>query len=226
MNWHTAFTIVHIGAGALALLSGIPPMLTAKGNKLHRRTGKVYSRSMLVVMLTAMVLSVVLPLIYGTQLKVFLFVIGLFSYYFVFSGLRALKYHKPPKSKSPKWSDKTAAALLLLGGIFLIGYNIYLNALLSPNPILVGFGIFAIVMAVGDLRRFQRPFDAKLNKFRWFYMHLGRMVGSYIAAFTAFVVVNVDFLPAIIVWAAPGIVGGIGITVWIRYYKRKFEGVA
>ncbi|CAN5431440.1 hypothetical protein BH09BAC1_BH09BAC1_07950 [soil metagenome] len=215
---------MHIAAGSLALLSGIVPMLTPKGNKLHKRAGKLYSRSMLVVLITAMVLSVALPIINGTPLKLFLFVVGIFSYYFVYSGLRALKYHKPPKNKPPRLADKAAAALLLASGLFLVGYNFYLTGFAIPNPILIGFGVFAIVMAVGDLRRFQQTFDAKQGKFNWFYLHLIRMVSSYIAAVTAFMVVNVDFFPPIMVWATPGIVGGLGITVWVRYYRRKFEG--
>ncbi len=224
MTIHGIFTIIHVAAGSLALLSGIVPMLSPKGNKLHRRAGKLYSRSMLVVLVTAIVLAVLLPLVYGTQLNLFLFIVGLFSYYFVYSGLRAFKYHKPPKNKPPRIADKAAAALLLLSGLFLIGYNFYLKGLAIPNPILIIFGLFAIIMSIADLRRFQQPFDAKLGKFNWFYLHLVRMVGSYIAAFTAFVVVNVTFLPPLLVWAAPGVIGGVGITLWVRHYKRKFEG--
>ena len=52
MTLHAAFTILHVAAGSLALLSGLVPMLSAKGSKLRKRTGKVYGFSMLAVFLT------------------------------------------------------------------------------------------------------------------------------------------------------------------------------
>jgi uncharacterized membrane protein len=43
-----ALLIVHIVAGATALLSGPIPMLSAKGQTIHRRAGLVYATAMAV----------------------------------------------------------------------------------------------------------------------------------------------------------------------------------
>ena len=48
------------------------------------------------------------------------------------------------------------------------------------------------------------------------------MLGSYIAAVTAFSVVNFDFLPTVARWLWPSVVGTPLIALWIVYYKLKF----
>ena len=48
------------------------------------------------------------------------------------------------------------------------------------------------------------------------------MLAAYIATVTAFSVVNFDFLPPIIRWLWPTIVGTVGIVIWTRYYRKKF----
>lgn len=50
-------------------------------------------------------------------------------------------------------------------------------------------------------------------------MHIGKITGGYIAATTAFVVVNNTFLPPLLAWLAPGVLGNIYIVYWIRKMK-------
>jgi hypothetical protein len=57
----------------------------------------------------------------------------------------------------------------------------------------------------------------------WWYQHMQGMVGAYIAAVSAFSAVNLYFLPPIIRWLWPTVVGSIGLSVWIRYYRKKFR---
>jgi len=61
----------------------------------------------------------------------------------------------------------------------------------------------------------------------WFYNHIARMVGSYIATVTAFCVVNSSnfpaYVPTLVIWVLPGVIGGIAIGRWIRYYRVKFN---
>lgn len=62
----------------------------------------------------------------------------------------------------------------------------------------------------------------------WWFEHMGGMLGSCIATVTAFVAVNAPRLGlgssgSLIAWTAPPVVGGVGLTLWIRYYRRKFN---
>ena len=53
-------------------------------------------------------------------------------------------------------------------------------------------------------------------------LDMGNMIGSYIAAVTAFSVVNLGFLATTVRWLWPTMVGVPAIIVWITYYKIRF----
>ena len=55
---------------------------------------------------------------------------------------------------------------------------------------------------------------------------MGRILGAYIATLIAFCVVNVHFLPPLLVLSLPGMIGGVGITIWIKKYQKKFENAS
>ncbi len=63
------------------------------------------------------------------------------------------------------------------------------------------------------------------EKMFWWYTHLGNFIGSYIAAWTAFLVVTVA--PRIehygmALWLLPTAIGVPAIVGTTAYYKRKF----
>jgi hypothetical protein len=47
------------------------------------------------------------------------------------------------------------------------------------------------------------------------------MLTPYIAAVTAFWVVNFAFLPTTVRWLWPTLVGTVGIVAWVRYYRTQ-----
>jgi hypothetical protein len=49
------------------------------------------------------------------------------------------------------------------------------------------------------------------------------MLTSYVAAVTAFSAVNFTFLPTTVRWLWPTLIGTVGIVVWVRYYRTRFE---
>jgi hypothetical protein len=143
----------------------------------------------------------------------FLFSIGLFSTYFLVSGLRSLRFKQ--KEFELK-TDKIIAYLITLTGISMILYPIVLYSKL--NIILTVFGVVGIVFGLRDLKLFQ---DIQRIKKNWLKLHLGKMTGGYIAAVSAFFVVN-QILPGIWNWFVPGIIGSGYITYWmIKLNKKK-----
>lgn len=48
------------------------------------------------------------------------------------------------------------------------------------------------------------------------------MLGSYLAAVSAFSVVNFTFLPTTVRWLWPTLLGTPLIVLWITSYKRRF----
>ena len=55
----------------------------------------------------------------------------------------------------------------------------------------------------------------------WLCTHIGRMGGSFIATSTAFLLTNIHFEPAWIVWLAPTVIGSPIIAVAIGKWKVK-----
>jgi steroid 5-alpha reductase family enzyme len=84
------------------------------------------------------------------------------------------------------------------------------------------FGIVGMRLASMQLISFVRKPKEKMF---WWYTHLGNFIGSYIAAWTAFLVVTVS--PRLgpygrLMWLLPLGIGVPAITFTIIYYKRKF----
>ena len=104
---------------------------------------------------------------------------------------------------------------MIVTGVLMISLPILLTK--SINIILVVFAIVGILFSVRDLILFKNPEQLKKG---WLKLHLGKMIGGYISATTAFVVVN-DFFPSFYGWFIPGIIGSFIITYWMRKLNRK-----
>lgn len=218
MNWDLFFQIVlwtHIATGTVALVVAPGAMLTQKGGWWHRRWGQVYFWSMAVVAGTALVMSMM-------RSSLFLGFVAVFSFYLAFTGVRALR-RKAPGARATRW-DWGAAVLALLGGGGLLAYGTWILAAGRS------FGIVALVfggigggLAGRDLWRFWVPPEASRA---WFFTHLTRMPSAYIATVSAFSVVNFTFLPAVVRWLWPTVVGSLGIAAWVAYYRRQFAAAS
>lgn len=192
---------IHAPLGGIALLAGGISLIAKKGNNVHKKSGRVFFFSMLFSAISAFIISV-LP----NHESPFLFSIGLFSIYFLISGLRSLKFKQ--KEFQLK-TEKIIAYLINLTGIVMILYPVLLFSKL--NIILTVFGVVGIVFGLRDLKLFK---DIKRLKKNWLKLHLGKMTGGYIAATSAFFVVN-QILPGIWNWFVPGIIGSGYITYWM-----------
>jgi hypothetical protein len=85
------------------------------------------------------------------------------------------------------------------------------------NLILTVFGLASIVFGLRDLSRLK---DVKRLRKGWLKLHLGKMTGGYIAAVSAFFVVN-QILPSVWNWFVPTLVGSIYIAYWINKLNKK-----
>lgn len=208
---HTIFLYLHIAGGTMALLSGPFAMLNQDGGKVHRISGKIFYYAMLMVSFSGLYLS-------WYRSNLFLLLIAVFSFYLVSMGRRALqhkKLHRGTKAEIIDW-----VILIISGafGIFQIAVGAY--SLVRHNS----FGLVSIVFGAILCRRVQS--DVKwLRKYNgepktWLYVHIGNMIGSYIAAFTAFLVQNVHTDPAFISWLAPTVVLTPFIFVTINKFKK------
>jgi hypothetical protein len=79
------------------------------------------------------------------------------------------------------------------------------------------YGLVGLIFSIRDLDLYK---DREKLKNDWLKIHLGKMIGGYISATTAFVVVN-NFFPSIYGWFIPGIFGGIYISYWMMKLNKK-----
>lgn len=206
--------IIHISSGFTALLIGLIPMFSEKGGKVHVQTGRIYVIAMSLVFLTALPMSYV-------KSNIFLFSIAIFSYYLCFTAWRMVRR----KNESPSAIDKIAMVLTLLTSIGMGGFGLYyvLNNLPEKGIVLLVFGMISLIMSAQDGRSFFLNKESKrYGKRAWFFGHIARIGGSYIATFTAFAVTNLGFWPMILNWLLPTVIGTILITRVSRKYYKKF----
>jgi uncharacterized membrane protein len=216
----SAILYLHIAAGFTALVTGLIPMLTKKGGKNHVLFGRVYFWSMFIVALTALL---------RFQLKlnlIFLAGIAVFSFYNTFTGVR-LTQRKD--SQKPSFLDYFAIVVCFLTAIAMFYFASYSirNENTSSGILFIVFGIFIGILIAEDLRVFtNRKVIDNTNKpvpsRYWFQNHISRMGGSYIATVTAFLVVNnPPYIPGIVAFIAPGIIGAVIISRTRMHYRKK-----
>lgn len=187
----TAILILHILAGFTALGMAGTALGTVKGGRWHRRAGNIYVLSMLVVTLSTFALVAIRP-------NLFLFVIGIFSFYLVFTGWRAAML----RDGRPRFADHASGAVMAIaGGVMMaLGAAGLLGAGGAQPVILLVFGSIGLTLALSDWRDWRAgPITGKARIAR----HLTRMLAGTIATITAAVVVNLDFLPALVTWLGP-----------------------
>lgn len=212
MNTFLNLTLgLHVLCGMVALVVAPGAMLTQKGGTWHRRWGRIYFCSMAIVALTAVVLSLM-------RSGLFLLLVAIFSFYLALTGVRALR-RKRPDTRADAW-DWSAAGIAFAGSLGLIGYGVW--RLMAGD----GFGVVALVLGgVGgvlsgsDLWRFRFPPKGPRT---WFFLHMTRMLAAYITTVSAFSAVNFMFLPPVVRWLWPGVIGTVGITIWVRHYRKRF----
>ena len=210
---------LHITAGTVALITGFIAMIAKKGGVPHRKAGQWYFWAMATVCFTALIRFRLSPGI------TFLTMIAIFSFYLNFSGRRILSFKK--KETPYQTIDWTMAYFTLVCGLLMCFSSIYFyffqhNTTLSI--LFFFFGIFCISVSRSDILRFQGKID--VEKMHWFFHHIGRMMGSYAATVTAFVITNNHgFLPDLAVWIAPGVIVGFLSDVWANRYRKDY-GIA
>jgi len=202
---------LHIISGGLALLSGPIAMINQDGGKLHRKAGIIYFYSMMVIFVSSIILSIV-------RENWFLFMVGIFSFYLVSTGYRALKLKMLHRGQKAAKIDWIILVMSLLAGLGLVIMGLWLITA-KDNSFGVVPMVFGFVMLSGvkqDYKRFTIP---PTQKNHWLMKHISGMMGGYIATLTAFLVQNVNTNPSFIAWLAPTVI----ITPWIFYSINKIN---
>ncbi|WP_317896621.1 DUF2306 domain-containing protein [Aurantibacillus circumpalustris] len=195
---------LHILSGCLALFSGSVSVISKKGGKIHRNSGKLFFYSMIGVCVSSVFISII-------KNNRFLLMIGVFSFFLNYVGYRAIKN----KSLKPNVSDWIMLCIAAVNGFFMI---------YSMNVILVVFGVLGFYAVFQNIQsNIKVLHNEALEERLWLKRHIGMMMGAFTATFTAFLVVNSNYFstisfPAWIVWLAPTFV----LSPLAMFYTRKY----
>lgn len=205
--------VLHISGGAVGLIAGTINLVKSKGDKLHRKVGKAF----LFAMITAGASSLLLSLLHPNY---FLFMVGVFTLYLVGTGERYLYLRKLGEGQQPAVIDWILTLSMIVFGFGFMGLGAYqLWKGEQFGIVFLVFGFFGLRLAQKDVRYYRHTVDSK--KF-WLVAHLQRMIGCYIAALTAFLVVNNNTLvPPMVAWLSPTVILVPLIVRWSRHHRGE-----
>lgn len=240
---HSSLVTLHVACGFLALTALWVPLFSKKGGTLHVRVGKVYAAAMLVVVLTALIVSVMAfvdPVaiapettagLAGDRLEgyvsrrrmfaVFLSFLALVTLSAGWQGLGALRHKKDPRA------FRTPATLAVHGLAVAAGIAVLVFGLVRGAVLLIALSFLGPAIGMQGLRYVSRPAESPMA---WWYAHMGGMIATAIAANTAFLVFGASrILPidlggtlGVFVWLAPTLVGTPAIWILERKYRGRF----
>ena len=200
--------IIHIIAGGIGLFTGTINIIRKKGDKPHRLVGKYFFYSMIINAVAGFAMSIL-------HNNLFLLIIAVFSFYMTATGQRFLSLKKLDQGQKPKNIDWIVTLTMICFAVFFIVYGAYL--IFNHNNfgiVLLVFGMISILMANTDIKIYKGKIKYKNY---WLLIHIQRMIGAYIAALTAFLVVNNTYLPPIVAWLMPTVI----LTPLIFYWSKK-----
>jgi uncharacterized membrane protein len=201
--------VIHVIAGSIGLITGTINIIRKKADKIHKIVGKYFFLSMIIN-------SVAGFLIAAIHRNIFLLIIAVFSFYMTATGQRILslkRIDRGQKAKPIDWILTIVMALLtLFFVIFAIRLLIYNN---NFGIVLLVFGAISGLMVKKDISIYQGNIKQKNY---WLLIHIQRMIGAYIAALTAFLVVNNTYLPPVLAWLLPTLI----LTPLIFYWSKKY----
>ncbi|MGB3467618.1 MAG: hypothetical protein WBA74_20190 [Cyclobacteriaceae bacterium] len=211
--------VLHVIAGFTAFFLGPVAIFTNKFGKSHKIAGRIFSIAMTIVFVTAVIVSIY-------KQNTFLFMVAMFSFYSVVSGVRILKVKSLGKQKSARWYDWTIHGIFLITCLSFMIFAIYLVNSHGFIPLAILSGLFSIG-GMASIYTNLKPFLRNIQpKNFWLDYHRGNMIGAYIATVTAFSAVQMDFMPFLLQWTWPTLVI-LPASAWFnrKYRSAKKESV-
>lgn len=200
--------IIHVLAGCIALLSGSVASFTHRNIRLHKKAGLTYVASIVVIVVSAILLSLQTG-------KIFFLAISFFALYFMLRGWAMARNRYLKK----QWAYVFLGTGLVLTLTFL-GFSLLLlvnGKMFSVVPLMFA-GIMGSFVVVD-----YRHFIIGVKSSTWLYHHIISMGAAFISTVTPFLLINRFGLsvPDWIFWTLPTVVGSLLITRAVRKYAPR-----
>lgn len=229
---------IHVVFACLALTLFWVPIFTKKGQLNHKRFGHWYKIAMYTVAASGVVMaSMIFNREFGLgaefsaseqtaailsnvqQFALFLIYLALLMFTTTRHGIAVLI------AKEKRNKLRVVNYLIPVLCLLVFGVALFIFGLFSANTLHIVFGILGGVLSVGMLRYCYRETVARNT---WLLEHIGSMIGSGIAAYTAFLTFGGRTLFSdlgqwqLVLWIAPGVIGGFASYLVCKHYARLF----
>jgi uncharacterized membrane protein len=206
---------LHIGFGILGLLLGSLVLVLKKGDRRHKLMGRLFLVSMGLSAGVSFALSAIHP-------NTFLFLVGLWTIFLVGTGYAYIRLAASAGDDFPRMIIRMLALVMLLAGVVFVSWGFSLITRGGTfGMVLIAFGAAGLVFVRQDFLFLRRGADRGILIPR----HLQRMTGAFIAAFTAFLVVNANGwelpVPGFVWWLLPSAVLTPLIVRWSARWGSK-----
>ncbi|MBL4580441.1 MAG: DUF308 domain-containing protein [Gammaproteobacteria bacterium] len=247
LSIHQFALYLHIAVGSCALILFWIPTLTRKGNLDHKRFGRYFAYAMYTVSLSGILMAstdLAFPIAMhapGVNLTaeeslaisnevrdfaLFLLSLSILVLTSTRHGWLSILH------KNDRQALRSPVHTGLCVSLIVVGLALFANGLRTGSTVFVIFAILQIITGINNLRY---SFKKELKPKEWWLQHLSGLFGAGIGAYTAFFVFGgrrimeslfgglyTDY--SIVLWIAPGIIGGLAIGFVSRHYKQKFGG--
>jgi len=203
---------LHAVAGIVIALSGLIQIILPKGGMRHAMTGLTYLCAWLVTLVSGAFIGN--PMITS---------FGIFGFYMALTGWRFASRRR----STHKTAEKVVVVVGALSALGTLAFGTYLLTI-KDNFGWVGIflGLIFTFFCFRDLIEYvfkKKIREIKSTKSQWYFEHISRMYISYIAAMTAFTVIQHIFQNDYMNWMVPSISGFILIPVSLRFFRKKLD---
>ncbi len=228
-----ALIIIHIIGGALGAVTLWVPLIGRKGEDLHRRAGRIFTKALLVTGACAVLMSL-LTLTAPFELHPQLvgrfdasFIRGIFGWMMLFLGILTLNLvwygwmcAKFPKDRHAlrEWRNLSLQPLLVIAAV-----NCAVQGWLIGQGLMIAISFVGLATVATNLWYMFKP---RVSAVDWQKEHLKALVGAGISVYTAFMAFgSVRIFPELaldpMMWAIPLTIGvSIILYHWVRLDSR------
>lgn len=220
MDFYDTLVLIHAAAGTLALATYWGAAAARKGGALHRRVGQAYLLAMVVVLVTALAMSVAFVMEGRHGIAVFLVYLVVITATACWSAWRAVR-GKRDRAGYYGSGYRRLAWINLMSGVATLAAGIALQ-----HPLLLVFCWIGILAGIASLRELRRAVPANDPRW-WMREHVQANLGNGVATHIAFFSIGLDRVlgplgaevPQLFPWLAPVAVA-LAAGIWLdRKYK-------
>jgi len=171
---------LHIAMGFAAVVAGLLPIVSRKGSRLHRLSGRVFAGLMSVLLVAAWVMT-------ALRFNPYFAALSATATITLFSGLRVLGRKRPDLDPGQRARPLDWALTLAVVGIGLWILVLLIQGRTGGQTAVSAALVYAALTYGGwDLWRFARPTAWPFSPNLWTYEHLVKMLSAYGAVLSAF----------------------------------------